>query len=168
MSHNWSKNSYWARWLVGLSTEGWLHRYLGLHSAAKSFQDEGGGTRSLVREAMSFRSRFSWKLKKTRKRPQKLTVHRWLDEDKSEAASVEAEDEFLQYYRQYRSKHALPDNWLDQQERLHRNNEVIFFCEYTYWGKNPYFIQKITYWKSQFLENSPFWIFIFHKIHVFY
>ena len=159
MSQNWSKNSCWARWLVGLSTEGWLHRYLGLHSTAKSFQDEGGGTRSLIREAMSFRSRFSWKLKKTRKRPQKLTVHRWLDEDRlSEAASVEAEDEFLQYYRQYRSKHALPDNWLDQQERLHRNNEVIhFFCQYTYWHSVWKTNQKVSFLQTILGQKPTFY-----------
>ena len=32
-------------------------------------------------------------------------------------------------------------------------------------GKNPHFIQKFTYWKSQFLQNSHFWNLIFHKIH---
>ena len=37
---------------------------------------------------------------------------------------------------------------------------------YARWGKNPHFIQKFTYWKSQFLQNSPFWNPIFHKIHV--
>ena len=75
---------------------------------------------------MSLRSRFSWKLKKTQKRHKKLTVYRWVDQrsEANEAASVEAEDEFLQYYRQYRPKNALPDNWEDQQERLQRINEV--------------------------------------------
>jgi len=78
---------------------------------------------------MSLRSRFSWKLKKTQKRHKKLTVYRWVDQrsEANEAASVEAEDEFLQYYRQYRPKNALPDNWEDQQDRLQRNNECVLY-----------------------------------------
>ena len=34
------------------------------------------------------------------------------------------------------------------------------------WGKNPYFIQKFTYWRSHFLQNSQLWNLIFHKIHL--
>ena len=45
-------------------------------------------------------------------------------------------------------------------------------------GENPHFIQKFTFWKSQFLtkftslnshfsQNSHFWNLIFHKIHIF-
>ena len=37
----------------------------------------------------------------------------------------------------------------------------------SHWGKNPHFIKKFTHWKSQFfLQNSPYWNFIFNKIHI--
>ena len=33
-------------------------------------------------------------------------------------------------------------------------------------GAKIHIFQKSTYWKSQFLQNSPFWNLIFHKIHL--
>ena len=43
----------------------------------------------------------------------------------------------------------------------------IQFSRTPHWGKNPYFIPKFTFLKSQFSQNSHLWILIFHKIHNF-
>ena len=91
---------------------------------------------------MSIKSKFSWKLNQRRRR-RKLNVHRWVEDESSSyyrhqrAKDEASEDEFLQYYRQYRHKDALPEGWIDQQERLLNNAEyhkslvVESPCSYT-------------------------------------
>ena len=72
---------------------------------------------------MSIKSKFSWKLKQRQNR-RKLNVHRWIEDESNiyfrhqRARDEESEDEFLQFYRQYRHKDALPEDWIYQQERL--------------------------------------------------
>ena len=38
---------------------------------------------------------------------------------------------------------------------------------WAHWGKNPQFIQKFSFWKSHFEQNSHFQSPIFDKIHIF-
>ena len=45
--------------------------------------------------------------------------------------------------------------------------KMIFFSTQPHWGKNPQFIQKFTFCKSHFHQNSHFQNFIFDKIHIF-
>ena len=75
---------------------------------------------------MSIKSKFSWKLKQRQSR-RKLNVYRWVEDETNiyfrhqKAKDEESEDEFLQFYRQYRHKDALPEDWIYQQERLIKN-----------------------------------------------
>ena len=42
---------------------------------------------------------------------------------------------------------------------------LYYYCT-SHWGKKPQFIQKFTFWKSQFWQNSHVENLIFHKIHI--
>ena len=44
---------------------------------------------------------------------------------------------------------------------------IFYGASSTHWGRNPQFIQKLSFWKSHFWQNSHFQNHIFDKIHNF-
>ena len=72
----------------------------------------------------------------------------------------------LNYYTDESKKRLKGSIALDECEQVTSYFDVKDFPFIEHWGKNPQFIQKFTFWKYLFSQNSHFQSRIFHKIHI--